>query len=280
MILPGSPSQSLATELAAETGEELAEVDLERFPDGEFKVRVPPDIDRAVVVIATLSSHAHLELLQLQDAAREAGAAEVITVLPYMGYARQDRAFNQGEPVSARAIARAISTGTDRVFLVNPHEDVIANRFDVPTTVIDAVGVLAEPLPADLLDPLFLAPDESAVRLAGAVRDAHGTGETDYLEKTRDRDTGEVYTRPSDTVSTDRDVVLVDDIVATGRTMSAAIDRLEGPASVTVACVHPVLAGNARSLLARSGVDDVYGTDTVERAVSAVSAAPAITPKL
>ena len=279
MILPGAASQSLAAHLARELGEPLAPVEYERFADGEGLVRAPFDADRAVVVASTVSDEAHVELLQLQDVACQQ-ADEVVTVLPYMGYGRQDDAFREGEPVSARAVARAISTGTDRVLLVNPHEPAVADFFDVPCTVVDAAPRLAEPLPTDLSNPLFLAPDASATGLAESVRAAYGTGTTDHFEKHRDRDTGEVSMAPAETAVAGRDVVLVDDIVATGGTMSEAISQLDAPARTFVTCVHPVLAGSARTRLARVGVDGIWGTDTVEGEVSAVSVAPTVAEHL
>jgi ribose-phosphate pyrophosphokinase len=281
MILPGSASQSLGAALADELGEALAVVETERFADGEFKLRVPDaGGERAVVVAATTSAAAHLELLQLQDLARES-FDEVVTVLPYMGYARQDQAFRDGEPVSARAVARAISTGTDRVLAVNPHESGVGDFFDVPFETVDATPLLADPLPA-IENPLFLAPDEGATDLARGVRDAYGAGTTDYFEKTRDYDTGEVHVAPAGTDPTGRAVVLVDDIVATGATMSAAIDRLyeRDAAAVYVACLHPVFADNARAKLAEAGVAGLWATDTVERPISDVSVAPALAEKL
>lgn len=281
MILPGSASQSLAAALAAETGEGLAPVEVKRFPDGEFLARVPPELDRAVVVASTVSGDAHLEVLQLQDAAREAGADEVVTVLPYMGYARQDRAFADGDPVSARAVARAISTGSDRVLAVNPHKPAVCEFFEVAADAVDASARLAEPLPADLADPLFLAPDEGAAALAETVRDAYGRGDVEAFEKTR-LSGSEVETTPGDVAVADRDVVLADDIVATGSTMCEAIGHLNDrdAGRVFVACVHPMLVGGARTKLARAGVEAVYGTDTVERAVSAVSVAPTLAERL
>ncbi len=273
MIVPGSASQEVAAALAAELDEPLAAVEYDRFADGERLVRVPETDDRAVVVAATVSDRAHVELLQLQDAARRR-AEEVVTVLPYMGYARQDEAFEPGQPVSARAVARAVSTGTDRVVVVNPHERAVCDFFEVPCEAVDAAPRLAAPLPA-LDDPLFLAPDAGAVELAAAVRDAHGGGETDHFQKRRVSDT-DVEIRPSSARTAGRDVVLVDDIVATGATMSTAIDQLSRPARVFVACVHPMLTDGARTRLAAAGADGVYGTDTVERPVSAVSAAPAV----
>jgi DNA repair photolyase len=111
------------------------------------------------------------------------------------------------------------------------------------------------------------------------LEQAYGAGAVDHFEKTR-RSSEAVEIAPSDATVADRDVVVVDDIVATGSTMSSAIAQLTGPARVFVACVHPMLAANARTKLANAGVDAVYGTDTIERAVSAVSAAPAIAERL
>ncbi|MFB6142745.1 MAG: ribose-phosphate diphosphokinase [Halorientalis sp.] len=282
MILPGSDSQSLAGALATELDEPLGCVSYDRFPDGEQIVAVPPlDGERAVVVASTATDAAHVQVLQLQDAAREAGAREVVTVVPYMGYARQDAAFVEGQPVSARAVARAVGTGADRVLAVNPHEEAVLDFFGVPATAVDAAGRLAEGLPP-LSDPLFLSPDEGAVDLAATVRDAYGDGDTDFFEKERDYDTGEVQVTPGDVAVAGRDVVVTDDIVATGSTMSEAIAalRTRDPARVFVACVHPMLAGNARTKLARAGVDVVVATDTLERPVSTVSAAPAVADEL
>jgi len=279
MIVPGSASQALGAALAAETGDRLAAVSYERFPDGELMASVgdAADADRAVVVAATTTDAAHVELLQLQDAVREAGVDEVVTVLPYMGYGRQERAFEDGQPVSARAMARAISTGTDRVVLVDPHEASVTDFFDVPCTVVDAAAQLADPLPADLTDPLFLSPDAGAIALAESARDAYGRGDVDYFEKVRHSGT-EVEITPSDAAVEGRDVVVADDIVATGSTMSESIGVLDdrGANAVYVACVHPLFARNARTKLERAGVTAIYATDTVERDVTATSVAPVV----
>ncbi|WP_049937642.1 ribose-phosphate diphosphokinase [Haloplanus natans] len=278
MIVPGSASQALGAALAAETGHELAAVDYEQFPDGERMASVDiGDTDRAVVVAATTTDASHVELLQLQDAAHEAGADDVVTVLPYMGYGRQERAFEAGQPVSARAVARAISTGTDRVVLVNPHEASVTDFFDVPCSVVDAAPQLAAPLPTDLTDPLFLSPDAGAIDLAESARAAYGRGAIDYFEKVRHSGT-EVEITPSDAVVEGRDVVVVDDIVATGSTMSESIRVLHDrdASGVFVACVHPLFARDARTKLERAGVTGIYATDTVERDVTATSVAPVV----
>ncbi|KDE58576.1 ribose-phosphate pyrophosphokinase [Halostagnicola sp. A56] len=282
MIVSGSASQSLAASLARALDEPLATATYDRFPDGETLAAVPEfDGERAVIVASTVSNDAHVELLQLQDAVREAGAEEVVTVLPYMGYGRQDDAFEAGHPISARAVARAISTGADRVLTVNPHERDVCEFFEPAATAVDAAGRLAEPLPDALEDPVFLSPDAGAIALAETVRDAYGTGKTDYFEKTR-RSGTEVEITPSDVEVAGRDVVVTDDIIATGSTMSEAVAVLSerGVERVFVTCVHPLLVHNAYTKLSSAGVEAIYGTDTVERPVSSVSVAPAIAEEL
>jgi len=293
MIVAGSTAQSFATRLADELDEPLAPVRYHRFPDDELLAAAPGiaddgDLDRVVVVCSTTTPEAHLELLQLQDAAREAGAREVVTVLPYMGYTRQDRPAppesdaetTTGYPVSARAVARAVSTGADRVVTVNPHERGVCEFFDPPAAAVDAGGRLAAALDRPET-PLFLAPDDGARDLARAVRDAHGAGDVDAFQKTRVSGS-KVRLEPATVSVEGRPAVVVDDIVATGSTTCAAAEALDeqGATRVVVACVHPLLVGEARVDLARAGVDRVIGTDTVERSVSAVSAAPAVAERL
>ncbi len=282
MIVSGSTSQALAATLATTLEQPLASVEFDRFPDGELLAAVPDfGADRAIVVASTTSSDAHIELLQLQDAVREAGASEVLTVIPYLGYGRQDAAFESGHPISARAVARAISTGTDQVVTVNPHEPLVCEFFEPEAVAVDAAFALAEPLPADLEQPVFLSPDAGAVGIAETVRDAYGAGEIDYFEKTRHSGT-EVEIAPSDVPVAGRDVVVTDDIIATGSTMSEAISVLgeRGVGRVYVTCIHPLLARSAYTRLASAGVEAIYGTDTIERAASAVSVAPAVADAL
>ena len=281
-IVSGADSQTLAAALARELDVSLATAEYNRFPDGELLAAAPDfDDDRAIVVASTVSSDAHIELLQLQDAVREAGAEEVVTVLPYMGYGRQDKAFEAGHPISARAVARAISTGADRVLTVTPHEEAVCEFFEPTATAVDAAGRLAEPLPDDLEDPVFLSPDAGAIELAETVRDAYGDGETDYFEKKRHSGT-DVEITPSDVDVAGRDVVVADDIIATGSTMSESVSVLQdrGVGRVFLTCVHPLLADNAVTKLSRAGVEAIYGTDTIERPVSGVSVAPSIAEHL
>lgn len=297
MILSGSASQTLSMALADALDAAVVPLAYERFPDGEVLVSVDRDqrlpagaavedgafrIDGgAVVVASTPTARAHIELLQLQDIARRAGADPVVTAIPYLGYARQEVAHEPGQPVSARAVARAIGAETDRVVTVDPHDPVVAEYFPAPCSVVSATPALAAGLDLSSSDPLFLAPDEGARPLATSVRDAAGMGSVDHFEKRR-HDGRTVEITPSETDAADREVVIVDDIVATGSTIAAAAEVLvdAGAARVHVACVHPLLVDGAYTRLRRAGVDDVVGTDTVERTVSRVSAADAIADDL
>lgn len=282
MIVPGSTSQTLAARLADDLGEPLAPVEYDQFPDGEVYVRVGDQPDnRAIVVASTTSPTAHLEVLLLQDALREAGVSEIVTVIPYMGYARQDTVFEAGEPVSARAVARAISTTTDRVLTVTPHEKAVCDFFDPAATALDGAAVLDDTLPSDLADPVFVAPDEGAISLAETVRDQYGAGDVDYFEKER-HSGDEVTLTPASISVSDRAVVVVDDIVATGSTMSGAIEVLteHGADATYVATVHGLLVGNAITKLRQAGIDGLFSTDTIEGPTVAASVAPLIADSL
>jgi ribose-phosphate pyrophosphokinase len=278
MIVPGSASQALAAAVAKAQSIPLATVHYQQFPDGERLCRVADfDSDTAVIIGSAESDRAWIELLQLQDAVREAGAERVVTVIPYMSYARQDQAFKFGEPNSARAMARAVSTTTDHIILIDPHEDNLDSYFDVPVNIYSTAHLLADALPTTLCDPLFLAPDAGAVELATRVRDSYGSGKTDYFLKTR-HSGEEVDLTTRDTELSDRDVVVVDDIIATGSTLSQAVDLLNdaGASRVFATCIHPLLVQNARTKLETAGVEQIIATDTLERDVSVVSAAPVI----
>jgi len=282
MILSGSASQTLAARIAAVTGEPLGAAEVKYFPDGELNVEVTETIsNRAIVVISTISNDAHIEALLLQDAARQAGAEEVVTVVPYPGYARQNRKYQPGDIVSLRTVARALSPGTDRVVTVNPHEEDAEEMFDVPAVAIDASHRLAEPLPNDLADPVFLGTDANARPLAESVREAYGAGAVDHLVPPA----GSAASEELSTVETavdGRDVVFVDDFVATGATMSTAASAAAdaGAERIIATCVHPLLASGAWSKLLRAGVEDMYATDTLERIVSDVTVAPVIADAL
>lgn len=276
MIVSTATGQTVATGVADRLDEPLVKLHDDGSVETGDNVTIAEN-ERVIVIASTTSSHAHIELLDLQERARQRDPEEIITVIPYMGYARQDKQFEEGAPISARAVAKAISTGTDRVYSVNPHNVAVLDYFSVPAEPIDAAPQLANPLPDDLVNPVFLGPDDDAVWIAESVRDAYGSGEVDNFEKFRHSAT-DVEMDANDTDFTERDVVLVDDMIATGGTMSEAVQIIDKQDTnrVYVSCVHPVLVDDAQSKLYRADVKSIYATTTIDRSISTVSAAPPI----
>ncbi|MBC7086257.1 MAG: ribose-phosphate diphosphokinase [Methanomethylovorans sp.] len=273
-IIGGPASQALATRVAREMNIEPTLCEFNRFPDGEIYTRLMEEPkDEVIIIQSTATDSDLLALLLIIDACEDAQVVNV--VIPYMGYARQDRKFKSGEPISARAVARTISA--DRVFTVNIHKPSILEYFNSDAFDLDASNIIGKYISSlQLHDPLIVAPDVGAMNLAENTAKSVGI-QYDYLEKTRlSGDTVTIKTKNMDVCG--RDVVLVDDMIATGGTMAECIKLLkeQGAKDVYLACVHPVLAKNAVLRLFNAGVRDIIATDTLEKAQSSVSVAPII----
>ena len=273
-IIGGPASQLLASRVARELGTNPTLCNFNRFPDGEVYTCIQEEqLEEVTIIQSTTTDSDLVYLLQMIDACEDASRINV--VIPYMGYARQDKKFKTGEPISARAVARTINA--DKVFTVNIHEKSVLDYFNAPATDLDATKLLGSYMGLlNLTDTLIVAPDSSALVLAKSAASELGL-EYDYLEKTRlSGDTVVIKTKDIDV--TGRDVVLIDDMIATGGTMAESIKLLnkQGAKDVYLACVHPVLTRNAVIRLFNAGVRDIFATDTIEKAQSCVSVAPLI----
>ncbi|CAJ37494.1 ribose-phosphate diphosphokinase [Methanocella arvoryzae] len=278
-IVAGPASQLLATRTAALLGCDIDLTDYKEFPDGEVYSRVTGEVagNDIVIIQSTPTARDYIYLLQLIDACDEAKSLKV--VIPYFGYARQDKRFNPGEPISSRAIARTIKA--DQVFTINIHDRSVLAHFPCKAEDLNVAPEIGNHIEGmKLHNPLVLAPDDGALNLVKSAATLKGLA-YDYLEKTRLSGT-EVKIAPKNLDVKGRDVVLLDDIVSTGGTIAEAAKllRVIGAKDVHLGCVHPVLVGNAVIKLYRAGIKSVISTDTLEKATSRISAAPIIAEAL
>lgn len=273
-IIGGPASQLLAGRVGVLSGSNLLISEFRKFPDGELYTRIIDDIGEDVTIIqSTVTDTDLIALLQLIDACSE--ASHVNVVIPYMGYARQDKRFKSGEPITARALARTIKA--DNVFTINIHDQSILDSFDAKTVNLDATPMIGKYIKTmEFNDPLIIAPDDGAIGIAKSASANLGI-DYDYLDKTRL--SGEsVSIHPKNVKVEGRDVIIIDDIISTGGTIAEAISllRKQGAHEVFAACVHPVLSNNAIMKLFKAGVKGIIATDTIDRGVSVVSVAPVI----
>lgn len=273
-IISTERSQVLAARVAGKLGASLVETKFTRFPDGELYLKCGELNDETLIISSIVDNDMFVQTLLAIDAADQ---SRNTLVIPYLGYSRQDRRFFPGEPISARAIARALSTGIERVFVVNVHDPVDLDFFSVPAmdvTIASAIGGYIGDL--HLKNPLVLAPDEGAIAFATDVA-AIGGWDCDHLEKTR-LSGEEVRIAPKSIDAVGRDAVIVDDIISTGGTLATAACMLreQGAASIHAACVHGVLTSGTYTRLRAAGVSSVVSSDTYENASSFISAASAI----
>jgi ribose-phosphate pyrophosphokinase len=280
-ILGGTAAKNVAGNLAKELHQPLIQATFKRFPDDEFYIRLLDDIagEDVLIVQTAYPDHKIIELFLMQDAVHDAGARTITVALPYFGYSRQDKKFEEGEAISARAIAQHISLHADSVITVDPHKEAILKFFTVPAQSCSAVTTIAKYLKEKNID-FILAPDKGARdRAKEAAAFIHC--EYDYLEKTRIDGTA-VKITPKKLDARNKHVAIIDDIISTGGTMANSIKELkkQGAASVSVACTHGLFVGGAKEKLISSGCDEIISTDTIENEFSKVSVASCIAETL
>ncbi|HXG52822.1 MAG TPA: ribose-phosphate pyrophosphokinase [candidate division Zixibacteria bacterium] len=270
-VLSGSSHPKLAERVAAALGLEPVRRVLERFPDSELHLELQESVrgDDVYVLQPTsppVDEHL-LELLLMADACRRAGAGRLTAVLPYFGYARQDRRARGREPVSARLVCDLIAAcGYRRLVAVDLHSRAIETALTIPLEHLSAVPILAEAVrPSISSDAVVVSPDLGAVKMAERyaafldlpVAIAHKTRISGTEVSVR-RIVGEVR---------GREVLLVDDMISTGGTLEKAIEALLdagcSPHGIKVAASHALLAGPAARLLGKLPVEKIYTCDSV-----------------
>ncbi len=276
-VIGGTASTDLAEKISRELGNAPFAVPFtKRFPDGEMYLRVGGRFDGEDVIIvqSTRTDQDLLELLLLQDAVREGGARRTLLVVPYFGYARQDRRFFPGEPVSARALARHVELDADAVVMVDLHSSQTLAHFTKPAyeaSGIPAIARLLRERPVDFL----VSPDKGGVgrvqRLAEILRLPWFA-----LDKKR-IDSEHVELRLSEGAPTDlagKHVAILDDVISTGGTIVEAARLLHRNevGAITAACTHGLFLRDAFERI-KAVTNDIYATETFSAPLCRVSVA-------
>ena len=276
-VIGGNASKLIAGDLSKKLNIPLATIISKRFPDDEFYIRLEEDLsgEDVIIVQTTYPDKNIVELLIMQDAVYESGARNITVALPYFGYSRQDKKFEAGEPISARAIAEHISLHADLVITVDPHKEHLLDFFTVPAFSCSAVSEIAFYLKKQDID-FILAPDKGAIKRAQTASEIINC-EYDYMEKTR-IDGVTVKIQPKNLDTQDKNVAIIDDIISTGGTMAQSIKELknQGAKRVLVACTHGLFVGGAKEKLFSAGCDEIISTDTIENEFSKVGSASSI----
>jgi len=281
IVVGGSSSRDLAKELSSRLKCTFVQATTTRFPDSECYTRIDSETlnDDVVIVQNTYPDSNLIEMFLLQDAVKKMGAKSITLVIPYFGYARQDRVFRPGEPESAKVMVKHLSMMCDRVITVDIHKEAVLKHFDCPHMDLKASVPIAEKFMNKGID-LVLAPDLGAKGRAMAVGERLGVP-YDYLEKER-LSGADVKIYPAKMDCNGKNILIVDDMISTGGTVIAAKQALKvaGAKSVSVACTHGLFVNNALERLTGNSLDAVLCCNTLENKVSHISVAGIIADAL
>lgn len=272
LIFSGNSNRPLAEAICQELGTPMGKAQVGRFSDGEVQVEIEENVrGQEVFVIQPTSAPTadhFMELLVIVDALKRASAAKVTAVMPYFGYARQDRRPRSARvPITAKVAAKMIgAVGTDRVLTLDLHADQIQGFFEIPVDNVYASPVLL----ADIWrqrskeDLIVVSPDVGGVVRARAIAKRLDDADLAIIDKRRPRPNESTVMNIIGDVE-GKLCVLVDDIVDTAGTLCAAAGALKerGAARVLAYCTHPVLSGAAIDNLERSVLDELVVTDTI-----------------
>src|SRR6187402_2022984 len=267
-IFSGTGSQDLAEQICKRYGSRLGKVNIQRFSDGEILPTFMESI-RGDFVFLVQSTHSPaenlMELLLMIDAAKRASAYKIIVVIPYYGYASQDRKDNPRVAIGSKLIANMLqAAGADRLITMDLHAPQIQGYFDIPVDHLDSHAVFIPYIDSlDLKNLTFAAPD---VGSANRIREIASYFESEMVicDKHRKR-ANEIASMVVIGDVTDRDIVLIDDICDTGGTLakSAGLLKEKGARSVRAFCTHPVLSGKAYENIENSALEELFVCDTI-----------------
>jgi len=287
IVVPGPASQELGRKIAQLLRARVVSIGFKTFPDGESYIQLQGDVeDEDVAIVQTNSPPQDTHLVQLflmADAARDLGAKEVVAVVPYFAYARQDKRFLSGEAFSVKTMMTLLGAcGISKIITVNSHNPQILKSFRIPVEDLSAISLIAEYFKIKGYEGAFsLSLGKKALDIATQATNVLKGG-YDYVATERDKVTGEVKIVRKPLYVKDREVIIFDDIISSGGTMAKAVKAVkdQGARKVYAACVHPLLAEGAEEKIVKSSADGIVGTDCIPSPVSVVSVAPLVAQAL
>ena len=286
-VIGGPSSEDLAKKISIKLKAKYIKSELRVFPDGESKVTIKgrPSKGTIIVVQSTyppVDSHI-MQALFLISKARQY-SSDIIAVIPYMGYARQDKVFIAGEIVSISTIAALFkAAGATKIITVDNHSKIALRYFRIPVKNISAIPQLAAFFTKlGLQKPLVVSPDLFWSSPAKEFARYLGT-KSIALSKLRDRKTGRLtikFTKPQNVKN--HDIILVDDMISSGDTIIKATKFLkkQNCGKVFVACTHGVLVGNATIKIRNAGVSNIISTNTILGTTSVVDVSEIIAKEI
>ena len=269
LLLAGTANPPLSGEIAACLSQPLCSVTIKRFADGEIFVRIDENVrGRDVFIVQPTNPPAEnvLELLLLLDAARRASAARITAVVPYFGYARQDRKDQPRVAISAKLMSNLITTaGAERVLGLDFHQHQIQGFFDIPVDHLYAAPVLVQHYRQKRLEELVVvAPDVGSAKMARGFAKRLDASLAIIDKRRPSANVAEVVNVVGEVSG--RDCLIVDDMIDTGGTMAEAaiaLDKL-GASNVYCCATHPLLSGPAIDRLRATPVREVAVTNTIQ----------------
>ena len=268
-IFAGTSNPVLAGKIAAYLGADLGAVDIQRFPDGETFVKIRDNIRGGDVFVVQSTcrqpNEMLMELLIMIDAMRRASAARITAVLPYFGYARQDRKDQPRVPITAKLVANLlVASGVNRVVAVDLHAQQIQGFFDIPVDHLYTSPVMVKYVrELDLKHPLVVSPDTGGVKAAYAYSQMLDTDLAIVAKERRGPSEVNAYSIVGNVAGCD--VLMVDDLTTTCGTLCAAARILmeNGAASVRGVVAHGLLTDQGLQRLKASPIKELVVTDTV-----------------
>jgi ribose-phosphate pyrophosphokinase len=267
-IFSGTGSQRLTDQICKRYGTQPGKVNIQRFSDGEISPGFLESIrgDYVFLVQSTCSpAENFMELLLMIDAARRASAYKVIAVIPYYGYARQDRKDRPRVAIGSKLVANMlVAAGADRVITMDLHAPQIQGYFDIPVDHLDSHAVFIPYIENLRLENLtFAAPDVGATNRIREIA-SYFSAEMVICDKHRKR-ANEIASMVVIGDVAGKDIVIIDDICDTGGTLakSAGLLKEKGAKSVRALCTHPVLSGKAYENIEKSALEELVVCDTI-----------------